>query len=175
MLCLPPAQSALTESDPVDPINLYALTKLQAEEACRFYSAQYGFPSVTLRLFAPYGPGDDERRLIPFAIRAFLKGQSFETTTGAQKWDFVFVDDIVDAFMDVLKAPSWTAQHHLFNIGAGQATSVRDALSCLKTLSKSPVEPSWGAMPHRKNELWFMQADIKKAEKALGWVLEHRC
>ncbi len=64
--------SPLEEMDPVSPQNLYALTKLQAEDACRFYNDRLGVPAASLRLFPPYGPADNDRRLIPYVIRSLL-------------------------------------------------------------------------------------------------------
>ena len=55
----------LTETDELRPLNLYAATKLQAEQACSFYAENNGLKTVTLRLFPPYGPADNERKLIP--------------------------------------------------------------------------------------------------------------
>ncbi len=63
----------LREDSPLEPLNLYALTKIYAEQACFFYCRQYKVPCVTFRLFPPYGPSDHERILIPYLIRALFR------------------------------------------------------------------------------------------------------
>lgn len=160
---------ALSEDDPVDPQNLYAVTKLQAEEAVRFYALNYGVDGVSLRLFPPYGPGDHERRLIPYLIRSFRNGESPALTSGRQRWDFVFVDDVVDAFRAVLRSYPLHDRYDTINIGTGNPVSIRELAETVMRLMGTKVSLSWGAVPHRKNEVWFNSADIRKAGMVLGW------
>ena len=93
------SKDKLREDSALDPLNLYALTKISAEEACTFYSEKYGLRCVTFRIFAPYGPGDHKRRLIPCSIESLLKKQSPKMTSGKQRWDFIYVDDIFNIFL----------------------------------------------------------------------------
>jgi nucleoside-diphosphate-sugar epimerase len=159
----------LSEDDPVSPQNLYAVTKLQAEEACRFYALNYGVSGITLRLFPPYGPGDHERRLIPYVITSVLENRSPALTTGRQEWDFVYVDDVVDAFRAVLRSYPFGTPYDVVNIGTGAPVSIRDVVSRIMEKTHGTCPLSWGAVPHRKNEVWFNSADIAKAKRVLGW------
>ena len=159
----------LRENDDLSPLNLYALTKIQAEEACTFYAKKYGLKIITFRLFPPYGPADHERRLIPHVIKTLLDGERLKLTTGRQWWDFVYVDDIVDAYFKLLSVPDLPPKHEIFNIGSGDAVSVREVVSRIKEIVGSELEPDWGAIPHRKNEVWFTCADMSKTENFLGW------
>lgn len=163
------SKDKLKENADLNPLNLYALTKLQVEQACSFYQEKYGLKTVTFRLFPPYGPADHERRLIPYVIKSLLKGERLKLTTGRQKWDFVYVDDIVDAYFKLLSIPILPQKHEIFNIGAGNAVSVREVVSRIKEVIGSELEPDWGAIPHRKNEVWFTCADIGKTKTFLSW------
>jgi nucleoside-diphosphate-sugar epimerase len=160
----------LTETDTVRPQNLYAVTKLQAEEVCKFYAYNYGVNGITLRLFPPYGPSDHERRLIPYVIKCFVGGQSPALTTGLQTWDFVYVDDVIDAYRAVLNTYPFKTPYDVINIGTGQPVSIRDVVLTIKRMTGSDIELCWGAVPHRKNEVWFNSADIRKANLVLGWT-----
>jgi nucleoside-diphosphate-sugar epimerase len=159
----------LSEDDDVSPQNLYAVTKLQAEEACRFYALNYNVDAVSLRLFPPYGPGDHERRLIPYIIRMFHEGIKPDLTTGKQKWDFLYIDDIVSAYCAVLEAYPLKNPYEIFNIGTGNAVSIRDIVQMIMKMMDRQIQLTWGTIPHRKNEVWFNSADTKKAETILGW------
>jgi nucleoside-diphosphate-sugar epimerase len=159
----------LAEIDPLRPQNMYALTKLQAEEACNFYAENYGTGTVTLRLFPPYGPGDHERRLIPYVIRTLAEGRSPNLTTGRQRWDFVYVEDIVDAYMAAIAAFPFARPHEFINIGTGEAPSVREVVETIRDVMGVGVELAWETIPHRKNEVWFNSADRRKATDLLGW------
>jgi nucleoside-diphosphate-sugar epimerase len=124
---------------------------------------------VSLRLFPPYGPGDHERRLIPYVIRSFYEGKIPDLTTGRQKWDFVYIEDVVNAFLSVLKAFPLKKHYDLINIGTGNPVSVRDIVIMIMEMMDRQSELPWGSVPHRKNEVWFNSADIKKSREILGW------
>jgi len=159
----------LKETDPVSPQNLYALTKLQAEDACRFYNERLGVPTATLRLFPPYGPGDNERRLLPYTIRSLLEGQDIKLTTGLQEWDFVYVDDIVAAFLAALSKPEKAVEAGVLNVGTGYPHSVREVVSKVHEMTGSKGNLLWGAVEHRKNEVWYNSGSFRRIQSVLGW------
>jgi nucleoside-diphosphate-sugar epimerase len=164
---------AVSEDDPIAPQNLYALTKHHAEEECRFYADYFGLNGITLRMFPPYGPGDHERRLIPHVILSLQKRQAPDLTTGNQRWDFVYIDDVIDAYIAALeKAPGITG-HEVVNIGTGAPVSVREMVTKILNRMHTSVEPRFGAISHRKNEVWYNSAEIGKAGRLLGWRPKH--
>lgn len=160
----------LREDSKLSPLNLYALTKILTEQACSFYSEKYGLRCVTFRIFPPYGPGDYKRRLIPHTVESFLKKERPKVTSGKQKWDFIYLDDIADAYLSLLNTSVFSSKHEIFNIGTGDTVSIREVVLRLKEIMNSDLGPVWSALPHRKNELWFVCADISKAKRLLGWA-----
>ncbi len=163
------SKAKLKENADLNPLNLYALTKIQAEQAFNFYAEKYGLRAVTFRLFPPYGPADHERRLIPYVIKSLSEGRELKLTSGGQRWDFVYVEEIVEAYLKLLSVSKLLQKHEIFNIGTGNAVSVREVVSRIKGITDSKLEPEWGAIPHRKNEVWFTCADISKARHFLSW------
>ena len=159
----------LDETDSVSPQNLYALTKLEAEEACRFYSERLAVPAATLRLFPPYGPADNERRLIPYVIRSILAGEEVRLTSGTQRWDFVYVDDVVSAFLAALRQPERAVSAGVMNVATGDPVAVRDLVTRLAGLTGERARLVWGAVPHRKNEVWYNSGSWGKIRSVLGW------
>lgn len=159
----------LKEEDVIKPQSLYAVTKLYAEEACSYYADAFHLPCVTLRLFPPYGPGDHERRLIPYVIGNILKNTPPKLTTGKQEWDFVYIDDIVNAYLAVIKSYPFNDDHAIFNIGTGEAVSIRSFVEKIRVCLGSDIDLSWGSVAHRANEVWYNSADIAKAQTVLHW------
>jgi nucleoside-diphosphate-sugar epimerase len=153
----------------LNPVNLYGLTKLQAEEACSFYAKQYGLPIITFRLFSPYGPADHERRLIPYVIMSLLNNQKPKLTTGMQRWDFIYVEDIINAYFKLLSLPLFPKKHEILNVGTGYAVSVKELVTRLAQIMGKDSDLEWGTLPHRKNEVWHLCADINKIQNLLGW------
>jgi nucleoside-diphosphate-sugar epimerase len=162
----------LKEEDAIKPQNLYALSKIQAEEACSYYANAFRLPCVTLRLFSPYGPGDHERRLIPYVIGCILKNTPPNLTTGKQEWDFVYVEDIVNAYLAVLKSYPFKNEHAIFNVGTGEAISIRSLVEKIRGDIGSDINLPWGSVAHRANEVWYNSGDISKAQTVLHWAPE---
>jgi UDP-glucose 4-epimerase len=96
----------LRETDPPHPITTYALTKLAGEHLLRMYGGLWGFTHTSLRLFNVYGPRQSPDH--PYAnvtckfTHAAARGLGVKLYgDGEQSRDFVFVDDVVDAFVRV--------------------------------------------------------------------------
>lgn len=114
--------------------SVYALGKYVQEQMTHIMAAPYGIESVCLRLFNVYGPGQALSNpytgvLAIFAAR-LLNGQApmvFED--GAQRRDFVHVDDVARAFADALAHPE--AAGGTFNIGSGTDRSVTEVAAAL--------------------------------------------
>ena len=155
------------EQYPLKPVNLYGLTKISTEQLCEFYSANYGLSCLTLRIFPPYGPNDNKRRLVPFVVDNCIANKDINLTSGIQKWDFVYVEDIVDAYALALRAK--IKGHEAINIGSGIATKVKDVVKLICKLSGSRSKLLFGSIPHRKSEVWYCCADLVKAKKILRW------
>lgn len=158
----------LKENSDINPSNLYSMTKIQAEQACCYYSEKYDLNLITLRLFPPYGPVDNSRKLIPFVIKSLYDKKAPNMTSGTQKWDFTFIDDIVEAYIKALSIENKN-EHKIFNIGTGKAVSIREVVTRIKELMDSEIEPKWGAIEHRKGEIWYNCADRSKAHNILNW------
>lgn len=153
------------EAGQLDPISPYAASKAAAWAFCRMYHRTMRWPIVCLRLFQVYGPGQ-ARTLIPSAIEAGLKGRRFPTTAGEQMRDWIYVDDVVDAYLRAATAEGIEGQS--FDIGTGQGTSVRAVVEALfKSFDPSLLQI--GALPYRPGEVWSLVANVEHTQQYLGW------
>jgi UDP-glucose 4-epimerase len=105
----------------------YAVTKLLGEQYVRFFNSHHGMPSVVLRLFNSYGPGEypgKYRNIIPnFMYRAIQGFPLTITGTGEETRDYTFVEDTVQALL--LCMDSYEAIGKTFNTGTGKEVTVR--------------------------------------------------
>lgn len=155
----------VTENAASQPFNFYAKTKLAFESILRGYTP--ALSSVTLRLFSPYGPRDNEK-LIPILLRKSLADEKIELSQGLQKLDFIYVSDIVRAYLAALKYCQREENvHQVFNIGTGRPTSIREVVSILEQALQKPIVKQWGAVA--VNEIPIVFADTSKARELLGW------
>lgn len=159
----------------INPVNLYANTKLHGEQACNYY-AERGMKCVTFRLFPPCGEMDNVHKFIPFVILSALKGELTElkTSPGYQKWDFTYVGDVVDAYMSLIPVympynPYTSKCHEIFDIGTGNSPTLRTVVNMILDMLNSKINPVWGALPYRNNEVFYACADTEYTERKLHW------
>jgi nucleoside-diphosphate-sugar epimerase len=151
----------------LDPGNVYAASKVAAWAFCRMYYRAYGTPVVVARPFNVYGPGQIGRTLIPSAIRAALNGESYPTTPGEQRRDFVYVNDVIDGFLVIASAAGLEGAS--LDLGTGQATSVRQVVELIFEMCGGRSRPQIGALPYRPGVVWELVADADRTKRLTGW------
>jgi nucleoside-diphosphate-sugar epimerase len=91
-------------------------------------------------------------------------------TPGEQRRDFVYVDDVVDAYMLVLaRRTELTGQVVEYDVGSGVAVPVREFVELVHRVTHSRTRLEFGAVSYRPSEVMFAQADIGALE-SLGWL-----
>ena len=149
------------------PQSPYAAAKWAALAYARMFRALYQLPVVHLRIFMVYGPGQsDLRKLVPYVTTSLLRGEEPELTSGAREVDWVYVDDVVDAFVAAAVAPG--AEGASLDIGSGELVSVGTLALRLSRIVGGDVEPRFGALPARELER-VRVADPTRAAAVLEW------
>jgi dTDP-L-rhamnose 4-epimerase len=122
------------ESKPVLPTSVYAITKRDHEELFLVVGRAYGIPTVALRFFNVYGPGqalsNPYTGIAAIFASRFLNGRRpiiFED--GEQSRDFVHVSDVVEGI--VLALESERAVDRALNLGTGRPSTVNDVARAL--------------------------------------------
>lgn len=153
-----------------DPRSPYATSKLTGEQLCANFTALYGLPTVALRYFNVFGPGQDPdspySAVIPRFLHALLQGE--EPTIygdGAQTRDFVYVDNVVNANM--LAAQCDGAVGKVFNVGTGTPTSLIEILSIIAAVVRQPALAKYEDA--RPGDIRHSLADISRARTVLGF------
>ena len=155
----------------VNPISPYAVSKYAGERFCRMYQQGLEWPIVCVRPFNAYGPAQSPDRIIPETIVRALRRQELLLTSGRQTREFNYVEDLADAFVLLGTTPG--IEGDLFNVGCGEEVTIRDVVTEIVDLLGNPIEPKFGALEHRPNEIWRMYCDSTKARERLGWKPTH--
>ena len=149
------------------PNSPYAASKWASSVYGRMFHALYDLPVVNLRLFMVYGPGDgDERKLIPCIIQSLLRGTAPPLSSGRWEVDWVYIDDVVDAYLCAAVAEG--VEGRTFDVASGQLVSIRRVAETLTGLIGSGVRPRFGVRADRPNEVARV-ADVAAAREQLGW------
>lgn len=152
------------ETAPIRPQYPYAWTKWVGEQAVLHWGTVYGFSTVSLRLFNVYGPRSRTSGAYGAVFGVFLAQRANRAPLtvvgdGTQTRDFVFVSDVVEAF---IQASAAEVRQEVFNVGSGAPRSVKR----LAELIGGPVTP----LPKRPGEPDVTHADIAKIRRLLGWA-----
>ena len=157
----------MSEEDILEPVNDYGVSKSAATLYCQAVAIREKIPIVTLRLFSPYGYYEDPTRLIPSVVISCLKGINPEISSPNSVRDFIFIEDVIDAYMKIIETSDIGGE--IFNIGYGEQHSVGEVVNKIAELTGNNVRPEWGSAPKRVNEPNVWQADITKANDVLNW------
>ena len=112
------------EEEALDPNSYYAVAKASATLLCRHVGRTRRIRIPTLRLYSVYGPYEDPNRLVPALIVHGLRGLLPPLTSPETARDFVYVDDVVDAFL-LAAAAGGSDPGAIYNVGSGIQTSLR--------------------------------------------------
>ena len=112
-----------------------------------------------------------EQFFIPQMINALRNKTSFKMTDGAQKRDFLLVDDVVQAM--ILSAQSKNEQNEILNVCSGNAVSLKQLATEINTALQGGCEIKFGALPYRENEVWNMVGDNTKIKDTLGFKVRY--
>jgi nucleoside-diphosphate-sugar epimerase len=162
------APNRITEDHPTRPADLYGAAKASSTIWATALSRSFAIPFVTLRIFHIFGPGEAPSRLVPYLARCLRDRTVARLTGGEQFRDFLYIDDVVNAFVTAARSP--LGHYSAYNICSGEPVSVRSAgekLACIMGASLDNLH--FGALPYRPNEEMWIVGENERFVKATGW------
>jgi nucleoside-diphosphate-sugar epimerase len=127
-----------TENMRPQPVSPYGVTKLAGEHLCCLYAKNFGVPTVSLRYFTVYGPGQRPDMAFTRFIKSAIQGQELQIYgSGEQVRDFTYVDDVVEA--NLLAATKDVRPGIVLNVAGGSHTTVNQVLTILEELTGSAL------------------------------------
>ncbi|MFC1977612.1 NAD-dependent epimerase/dehydratase family protein [Chloroflexota bacterium] len=151
-----------------NPTNPYSFSKTCVSHLCRLAHSLFDIPVSVLRATLAYGPGQEEVMLIPSLIESLLRNQSFLLSAGEQTRDFLFIDDLVEAYL--LAGSNKSAFGEIFNIGSGKSYKIKDIAHKIGRILGKEHLLSFGKVDYRKSEIMDYQVDFSKARNILNWM-----
>jgi ADP-L-glycero-D-manno-heptose 6-epimerase len=159
----------MKETQPHDPLNAYAFSKVCMEKLADRYRAKLSHPIVGLRYSNVYGPGEEHKgRLasmihqLAMQMRAGKSPRIF--TAGQQKRDFVYIDDVLDANLCAMQA----RESGVYNAGRGKSWSFNDVVAELNRALKTNLKPDYFQNPYGFTQDWT-ETDQALARQKLGY------
>jgi len=163
----------LDETQPLETRQIYGATKAAGGLAASAVANALKVPSMVLRLFNVYGPGEAPHRLAPSLLAGLSSGKRVALSPGIQLRDFIFVGDVVDALLAADRHLATTDDPFstpVANVATGRGTSVREFCTALATqLGADASLLGFGDHPMRAGEVPCLVGDARVFGALTGW------
>jgi len=159
----------MVETQPADPLNIYAFSKLTMERMAMRYADSLAHPIVGLRYSNVYGPGEDHKGKLASMIHQLAKQMRAGKrprifAPGDQRRDFVYIDDVVQANLKAMESTVSGA----FNVGAGTSWTFNQVVAELNRVLRTDLPPDYFANPYSFTQDWT-QTDLSRVKQAIGY------
>ncbi len=146
--------------------SVYGKAKLLSTKFLISLFEKYSFPVTIIRLYLVYGPNQDTNRVIPITIKNALKNKKFDCSSGQQLRDFIFIDDVINAIIKILRNKKTNGE--ILNIGSNKPARVKEVILKICYLVGAG-KPIFGKILMRKDEVMALYPNTNKAKKILDW------
>lgn len=158
--------SLVTETDALVPLNAYGASKVAAEAILDAYRSQWGVDGVSLRIFQAYGPGRTTRCNIGLMVEAARAGEpAILDNEAASRWQYLHVDDVVDALVRTLKRPN--LPERAYNISGGTSLTLGEVAQIARSVL--PALQVEFAPAVASQEYLLQDIDMHRAARDLGY------
>ncbi|MGH7740142.1 MAG: NAD-dependent epimerase/dehydratase family protein [bacterium] len=158
--------SVLSEEMRPEPKSPYGVSKLAAEQLCQLYHREYKMPTVALRFFSVYGPGQRPDMAFHRFCQSILREAAVSIYgDGQQVRDYTYVEDVAEVVSAALTVPDAVGQ--VVNVGGGSASTLLEALSALEEISGRACPRTF--LERQKGDAFSTRADTAKLERIFGF------
>jgi dTDP-glucose 4,6-dehydratase len=158
------------EDHPLQAQSPYSASKIGADKLVESYYRSFDLPTLTVRPFNTYGPGQSNRAVIPTIITQALTSDEIHLGNLVTRRDFTYLDDTVDGFLKAAINGKWDGE--IYNLGTGSEITIgATAQKVFDYLQREPkIVIDQERLRPEKSEVLRLVSDNTKAKRDLGWV-----
>lgn len=158
----------MKETDPLNPINPYAISKLTIEKYLHYFYHAYGIDYTILRYSNPYGERQNpsgKQGVIPIFLNKIKHGeQPVIYGSGSMVRDYIYIKDAIDATLAILKKKT---NVKVFNVGSGYGASLNELINVMSDVVGQKILPDY--IENSNTYIEKIVLDISKIKKTTGW------
>lgn len=152
-------------------VALYGAAKAGATLLAQALAQSHELSLVTLRLFNVYGPGEARHRLLPYICRCASDGEIPDMTSGVQRRDFVYVEDVVDALLKASELEPDRRHPRVYEICTGESVPVRSLVEeAARVLDAPEILQGLGRRASRPDEPAEIGGSPQDFVRDTGWT-----
>jgi nucleoside-diphosphate-sugar epimerase len=149
------------------PANAYTASKAAAWSFCQMYAGRNRWPILGAMIFQAYGPHQAPHTFAQAALRAALAGEDFAMSSGQQRRDWIYIDDVIDGLLaaTAVDLPPGSS----VDLGTGVGTPLVDVANMAYQLVGHGGAPAPGMIPDRAGEEISKVANVDQTARLLKW------
>lgn len=159
-------KSAVTGNDVPSPADFYSAAKVATHYVCDIYARQNNLDFNWVLIPSIYGPGREDSNLITYAIKSFLKGERPSFTKLEQKWDYIYIDDLMEALYCVGKKGK---ENTVYPIGSGANHQLSYYVTAIRDAIDETLPMGIGDLPYKTNQIDNSVVDISTIQQDTGF------
>jgi CDP-paratose synthetase len=157
-------------------LEMYRNSKQRFYELGRSYCLEYDISFFNMIIEHMYGPCEDDSKFVARLFNALNSESEFKLTNGGQLRDFIYIDDVVNAFSTVVSGINAHSLHGImdFEVGTGKTTRLSDFSIIMRDQLYSNCNLNFGSLAYSDFELMNSYAKTESLFK-MGWVPRYNC
>lgn len=161
-----PTDGVYSVNMPCNPVRIDGMLHLSAGQIGRTLAEGYGMIFVWMRIFSVYGTNDRKNSMISSTIDKLVSGEHCAFTESEQTWDYVYEDDVADAFYLVGEKAKCS---QVYNMASGVSYPLKDYITSLRDIVAPQETLGFGEIPYPPNPIMKMEVDVSNLKKDTGW------
>ena len=149
------------------PIDAYGAMKAACHVICDSFARQYEIPLLWAVISSVYGPGRDDNNVLSYVIKTLLTRQRPSLTRLEQIWDFIYIDDLVEAMY--LLAQNGTPRK-TYAIASGEPRSLSSYIYAIRDAIDPDLPLGIGEIPYKNGVPDNCVLDIKELMRDTGFA-----
>ncbi len=150
------------------PSDMYSAVKVATRYICQTYARQHQIDLVWTLITSIYGTNRNDNNLITYAIQSLLNGETPQFTGLAQKWDYLHIDDLVNA---LIALGDKGVGGKVYPVGSGEYKTLRKYVEMIRDIINPALPLGIGALPYKNpNKIDNQVLDISELRDDTGFV-----
>lgn len=148
------------------PVRADGVFHLAAGQIARMAANQLGMKCIWMRVFSVYGINDRPNSMISATIAKLMEGKHCSFTKSEQKWDYVYVDDVAEAFYLVGEG---IEENKIYNVAFGESQTLKTYIEIIRDVVEPKAELGIGELEYPSNAVMNMFVDVSDIKKDTNW------
>jgi len=163
-----PTNLPVSEMQPANPLDPYAISKLAIERYLHYFSREYGVDFTIFRYSNPYGERQNpygKQGVIPIFLNKIREGeQPVIYGDGSIVRDYIYIKDAVEATIAVLEKKT---TEKIFNVGSGEGTSLNELIDIMTEITGKKITPIY--TKNTGTHIQKVVLNISRIRRECGW------